>query len=125
MRLTLILALILILVVTIFAVQNNTSIAITLLFWEVNGSLALVLVITLIFGVVIGLLVMAPGNLRRRAQMSKLRKDLQALESDLEQARSSLAAQPEEKVRQDIEAKEDTTSSSKPAEDEDPEVSVG
>ena len=47
MRLLFVLALMLALLVTVFAVQNNANIDVSFLFWGVAGSLALVLMITL------------------------------------------------------------------------------
>ena len=53
MRFLVILALLLALLVTIFAVQNSAAAPVTFLFWRVNGSLALVLMLTLALGVLI------------------------------------------------------------------------
>jgi putative membrane protein len=84
---TLILALILALIVTIFAVQNNMSIEVTFLAWKINGSLALILMITFALGILIGLLVSTPAWIRRVRQSSKLKKSIRGLEKDLEQVR--------------------------------------
>lgn len=97
MRITFVFALLLIVLATIFAVQNNASIEITLLFWKVHGSLALVLVIAFTLGILIAFLVSTPASLRKRGQLSELRKKLHLVESDLEQARKALASpSPEE-----------------------------
>ena len=85
---TLILALILAIIVTIFAVQNNTQININFLVWEVDGSLALILMITFALGILIGLLVSAPAWFRRVRQSVELKKSIHALEKDLEAART-------------------------------------
>ncbi len=100
MRIIFVFALLLILLVTIFAVQNNASIDIKLLFWEINGSLALVLVIALILGILIGFLVSTPTALRKRTQLSELRKRLRMVETDLEEARRAMPAPSPEKATQ-------------------------
>ena len=88
MRITLglILALLLALVVTIFAVQNNASVDISFIAWKTTGSLALVLMITFALGILLGLLVSTPGSIRRRRQFADLKKQLQSLEKELEEA---------------------------------------
>ena len=98
MRITFVFALLLILLVTIFAVQNNAMIEVNLLFWRVDGSLALVLVITIILGILIGLLLSTPTALRNRSQLSELRKRLRLVETDLEEARRAMPAPSPEKA---------------------------
>lgn len=75
-------ALILALLVTVFTVQNNQSIPISFLLWSIQGSLALVLMTTLVFGILIGLLLMAPGSIRNRLQVSSLQRTVRELEQD-------------------------------------------
>jgi uncharacterized integral membrane protein len=88
MRITLalILALLLALVVTIFAVQNNAPVDISFIAWKTQGSLALVLIITFAMGILIGLLVSTPGSIKRRIQFADLKKHIQSLEKELEDA---------------------------------------
>lgn len=81
MRLFFVLALILALLVTIFAVQNNANTDIAFLFWGVTGSQALVLMITLTLGIVIGVLLMLPSTVRRRLELADLRRKLRTLEA--------------------------------------------
>ncbi len=114
MRIIFIFALLLILLVTIFAVQNNTSIDIKLLFWKINGSLALVLVIAFILGILIGFLVSTPTAIRKHSQMAELRKKLHMVETDLEEARNAMAALSMEKPVQE-KITEDTSAESHPA----------
>jgi putative membrane protein len=99
MRITvaLILALILALIVTIFAVQNNTAIDVAFLAWTIDGSLALILMITFALGILIGLLVSTPAWIRRVRQSADLRKNLRVLEKDLEQARKATVVPSEYK----------------------------
>ena len=85
---TLILALILAIIVTIFAVQNNKPENITFLAWSIEGSLALILMITFALGIIIGLLVSTPAWIRRVRQSADLKRKFQGLEKELEQVRS-------------------------------------
>jgi putative membrane protein len=97
---TLILALILAIIVTIFAVQNNTPENIKFLAWEVEGSLALILMITFALGILIGLLVSTPAWFRRVRQSAELKKSVHALEKDLEAARTVTSSPSLEKSEQ-------------------------
>jgi uncharacterized integral membrane protein len=80
MRLLFVLALVLALLVTVFAVQNNATIDVSFLFWGVAGSLALVLMITLSLGILIGVLLMLPGAVSRRLEVGELRRTVRTLE---------------------------------------------
>lgn len=93
--LILFLALLLAILVTIFAVQNTVSVDITFLTWEIHGSLALILIITLALGILIGLLVSTPASIKRRLQLADLRKKQRSLEKDLIDAREAVSV-PEE-----------------------------
>jgi putative membrane protein len=84
---TLVLALILALIVTIFAVQNNKPENITFLAWSIEGSLALILMITFVLGIIIGLLVSTPAWIRRVRQSADFKKKFRGLEKELEEAR--------------------------------------
>lgn len=86
MRFLLILALVLALLVTVFAVQNNEAIEISFLMFELRGSLALVLLVTLAIGILIGWLMMAPSALRRRVKSFGMKRDMRKLEGELEQS---------------------------------------
>ena len=99
MRITLglILALLLALVVTIFAVQNNDPTDITFLAWKIHGSLALVLMTTFFLGILIGFLASTPGSIKKRRQFADLRKNLRSLEKELEEAFKPTDAAPEGK----------------------------
>lgn len=98
MRITLalILALFLALIVTIFAVQNNTAIDVTFLAWTIDGSLALILMITFALGILLGLLVSTPAWIRRVRQSADLRKNIRILEKDLEEAHKATVVPPED-----------------------------
>ena len=76
MRALFVLALALALLVTIFAAQNYQITQIRFLFWQLDGSLALVLMLTLILGIIVGVLLMLPGSIRRRIEIAGLKRTL-------------------------------------------------
>ncbi len=89
MRIYLILALLLAIIVTIFAIQNTEPVDVSFLTFELNGSLALVLLITLSLGIIIGILVSAPSSFRRRMEIGGLKKNMRQMEKDLASAREA------------------------------------
>lgn len=62
----LILALLLALVTVIFIFQNTNLVIVSFLTWQFEGSLALLLLLTFIFGIIISLLVVIPLFFRRK-----------------------------------------------------------
>lgn len=62
-----IVALVLLSLAVAFAFQNAIPIRVVFLFWQFEGSLALVLVVTFVLGVVVGLLASMPRWLKRRS----------------------------------------------------------
>ena len=102
MRIYLVLALILAIIVTIFAVQNNEPVDVSFLTFELNGSLALVLMITLTFGIIIGILVSAPSSLRRRMEIGSLKKNVRQMEKDLATAREATILSTAPKAKSNV-----------------------
>ena len=69
-------ACILTLLVVIFAVQNAETVSVHFISWELNMSLALLLIITLVIGSLVGLLVATPRILRNKKELSLLKKQM-------------------------------------------------
>jgi len=91
MPILLILALIVAILAVLFAVQNTQAITVSLLLWEFEQPLALILLIVLALGVLIGLLATSPGMIRRSFTVSGQKKKIDALEKDLQQQKTELA----------------------------------
>ena len=87
MQVYIILALLVSLLVTVFAVQNNAVITVTLFAWRIEGSLAIILMGTLFLGILVGLFLLTPSAIRGRLSSSDLRKRLQKVEQEKEQLR--------------------------------------
>jgi len=88
MRIFLLLALVLSLFVTVFAVQNNAPIEVSFLSWNVAGSLALILMITFVLGIIIGVMFMLPTSVRARLSAREERKRKQDLALQLAAAQA-------------------------------------
>lgn len=86
----LILALILVALVVIFALQNTVVIPVTFLMWTFHGSLALVLLIALAVGVLIALLTSLPSLVKNSLTIRSHKKKISAIEEDLSDHKSKL-----------------------------------
>lgn len=84
MQIFIILALLIAIVAVVFAVQNTAAVTISFLIWKLEGSLALVLLITLLVGVLISLLASTPGLIRGKWNTSSQKKKLTSLEAERE-----------------------------------------
>jgi uncharacterized membrane protein YciS (DUF1049 family) len=76
-----------------FALQNNSQVVINLLFWQTQESLALVLLITLALGFIIGLLVMTPTLFKRGWRLSRVHQQAADLETQLLEKERATATQ--------------------------------
>lgn len=79
-----ILALVIALGTVLFALQNTTRVVINFFGWQFQDSLALVLLITLAMGVLVGLLVAVPSIVRRSLKISGHKKQVQNREYELQ-----------------------------------------
>ena len=76
----------------IFAVQNVEVVPISFLFWQTEGSLALVLLLALVTGVVIGLLVTLPTRIKFSRESSRRKKEAAGLEGTIQEQASRISA---------------------------------
>jgi putative membrane protein len=87
----LIFALVISVIAVIFALQNPDPVTVSFLAWEVDGSLSLVLLVTLAIGAVIGLLVLAPSTIKHTLAASGHRKRIGLLEKELDEHKAKVA----------------------------------
>jgi lipopolysaccharide assembly protein A len=92
MRIFLLIALLIALIAVIFALQNTQVVSITFLAWTFQSSIALEMVVTLIAGVVVGILAMLPGSIRSQLQIASRKKEKTGLEASLAQAQQQVVA---------------------------------
>jgi putative membrane protein len=75
MRLGLLFSLILAIFAVVFALQNPQTMDVNLLFFQTQGSTALILILTFGFGVLVGLLSTLPKQLRTRRKLKALQNE--------------------------------------------------
>ncbi|MDB5258943.1 MAG: hypothetical protein JWO73_151 [Candidatus Taylorbacteria bacterium] len=57
----------------IFTFQNIATITVVFLVWQFEGSLALIIVLAIVAGMIMGMFLLMPEALRKRFQISKLK----------------------------------------------------
>ena len=67
----------------VFALQNTAIVAVSLAAWQVEGSLALVLLVTLGLGVLIAGLISSPAMISRQWATVRLRRQVVELENEV------------------------------------------
>ncbi|HBD08256.1 MAG TPA: DUF1049 domain-containing protein [Syntrophobacteraceae bacterium] len=82
---TLIVAVAIAILATIFALQNPVMVQANLLGYKVDGSLALFVLVGLGIGLLIGILVMTPGRIKSSFANSRHRRKIVELESSIQQ----------------------------------------
>ncbi len=88
MQLVLILGIVFAIGAVVFALQNNTSVTVSIALWQFEGSLAMVLLLSLGLGVLIGGLLSSPTVIRGQWITSRLRHQIADLEKKLSQQQS-------------------------------------
>ena len=88
----LILALAFAIVAVIFALQNPMTVTVSLFGYPFEGSLALVILVAVAVGILIGVLVMTPGRIKSSLSNARNRKKIGSLEASLDEHKSTIAA---------------------------------
>lgn len=99
MQVLLILSLMIAFLVVLFALQNVDPVIIRFLVWETKGSLALVLIITLLAGAMISYLATLPGLIRRRLMISHQQHQIDELQERLAELEHKIEEENDEKDR--------------------------
>lgn len=97
MRFGLVSSLVLAVIAVVFALLNTQPMDVDLLFLETEGSTALVLILTFVFGVVVGLLSTVPSRIRIRRKLKKLQRERESdrqAEPSTPSSQSSISPQP-------------------------------
>lgn len=87
---SLILALLFAVVAVIFALGNTDVVTVSFLSWHVEGSLALILLVAVAVGILIGILLMTPGAIKRNLALSGQKKKIKTTEQELDQRKQEL-----------------------------------
>ncbi|HEX6269745.1 MAG TPA: LapA family protein [Anaerolineales bacterium] len=88
---TLILALAFAILAVIFALENAVMVTMSFFGTEVEGSLALFILLAVLLGVIIGILVMMPGTVRHSLELRSNRKRIGDLEKSLNEQKGQIA----------------------------------
>jgi uncharacterized integral membrane protein len=91
MRIRLIISLVIVLLAVLFAGQNTQPVTVTFLFWNSKSWLALVLLLALATGVVLGMLVSTPSWAKSLLSERSQRKKIDELETTLAAQKTKLA----------------------------------
>lgn len=92
MQLFIVLALAIALLAVLFALQNQAVVAISLFIWSFNEPLAVIILVTLALGVLIGVLISLPSLLRRNWSLSRQKKQIEGLEYQVQQHQTEMGA---------------------------------
>ncbi|OHB20364.1 MAG: hypothetical protein A2854_01265 [Parcubacteria group bacterium RIFCSPHIGHO2_01_FULL_56_18] len=79
-------------ITVLFFFQNIDPITVSFLFWHLDGSLAVILMIAFGSGILTTLLFLLPSFIRDEWQYRKLKKHARAVEAELAQAKSNMHA---------------------------------
>lgn len=90
MQIFLLIALFIAVLAVIFAVQNNAPASVSFAFWDFEGSVALVLLISLAAGALMSFFVSLPSNIKARWTIRQQRKKMTEMEGSLASLREQL-----------------------------------
>lgn len=82
MFLLLILGLLIGALLVIFALQNIVAVSVTFLIWQIDGSLALILILALLAGFLMSVFLSIPEIVKTRAEFAELNKRNKQLEDE-------------------------------------------
>lgn len=68
----------------VFALQNIFPVTVTFIVWEVTTSLALIVVLAILIGLMIGVILSIPETIRSMFAISNLKKENQKLSTEIE-----------------------------------------
>ena len=83
-----IIAILIALLAVVFALQNSQIVMVNLFFWDFSSSMALMMLITLVIGIVSGMLTMFPTIYRKNSAVKSHNKKIMELEKQLSELTS-------------------------------------
>jgi uncharacterized integral membrane protein len=83
MQIFLVISLLIAIFAIVFALQNTAAVTITFIAWTFHGALALILILSVLAGILTGVLAMLPAVIRARLQASGHKKEAAALKTSL------------------------------------------
>jgi uncharacterized integral membrane protein len=102
MQRSIVIALLAALLLTIFALQNDEQVAIDFFFGKpVEGSLSLILLITVIIGVILGVIFSIPSINKQARMIQNKNKEIDKLQSQVEAYRKQFGSQQGQKQQEE------------------------
>ena len=96
MQIFLVLALIIALIAVVFTIQNTALVTVTFLVWDLNHSLAFVVLLAILAGVLISQFVGMPGKVKRTVENTNQHKKIKDLETELMSSKVRMEALKQE-----------------------------
>lgn len=96
MQIFLVLALIIALIAVVFTIQNTALVTVTFLVWDLNHSLAFVVLLAILAGVLISQFVAMPGRFKRKMEITTQSKKIKDMETDLMSSKVRMEALKQE-----------------------------
>ncbi len=84
MEVYLILAAVLGIFIALFAIQNAASVTVKFMFWQFQSSLAVVIILAMLAGMLLVFLLSIPGRFKRRKELYDKQKKIKELEKRLQ-----------------------------------------
>ncbi|MDP4020425.1 MAG: LapA family protein [Candidatus Adlerbacteria bacterium] len=78
----------------VFALQNTEVVTVSFLTWQFEGSLALVLLLTIMSGILMTLLILFPSLIKEAFSLASLKRQKKALEAELTTAKQAEPSPP-------------------------------
>ncbi len=91
MKLFTLLALVIAIIAGVFALQNSTPVFVQFLGWQIQASMALILLVTFALGVLFGLLISLPTMIQRMRKISHFKSQTHQLTDNLVEANRKLS----------------------------------
>ena len=76
----------------VFVLQNVAIVTVVFLSWHITGSLALVLLVSIISGVVVTLLILLPSLIKNDFYLASLKREKKAVDDQLVRSQQELAS---------------------------------
>jgi len=105
MQRSIIIGLVVALVLTLFALQNDEVVTIRFFVGKVDGSLSLILLITVIIGVILGVIFSLPSINKQARMIQNKNKEIDKLQSQIEGYRKQFGKSDEEQQEESKEKK--------------------
>lgn len=96
MQIFLVLALIIGLIAVVFTIQNTALVTVTFLVWDLNHSLAFVVLLAILAGVLISQFVAMPGRFKRKLEITNQTKKIKEMETELMSSKVRMEALKQE-----------------------------